>query len=299
VRGFKAVKLLIRLCIWAAVAVAVDATAHRLSAGQAPRIPPGAYADIPGVRLWYVDSGGTGTPVVFLHAATGTTLAWEYQVQPFVSAGYRFIAYDRRGHGRSVIDKTAPQPGTAADDLEALMKHLRIDRFHVVGTAAGGIASLDYALAFPQRLRSLVVANSIGGVQDEDYLALGRRIRPAPQFDALPADFRELGPSYRAANPEGTRRWNELERLSHPDGSAPAPPATKNRLTFERLETIKTPTLLMTGDADLWAPPALMRLFAARIKQAETAIVPESGHSAYWEQPDTFNRLVLAFIGKH
>jgi pimeloyl-ACP methyl ester carboxylesterase len=42
-----------------------------------------------------------------------------------------------------------------------------------------------------------------------------------------------------------------------------------------------------------------MRLFAARIKQAETAIVPESGHSAYWEQPDTFNRLVLAFIGKH
>jgi len=266
---------------------------------QADAVPRGAYAELPGVRLWYLDSGGAGAPVVFLHAATGTTQAWEHQIRPFVAAGYRFIAYDRRGHGRSIVDKTAPQPGTAADDLQALMGHLGVDRFHVVGTAAGGIASLDYALAFPQRLRSLVVANSIGGVQDEDYLALGRRIRPAPQFDALPADFRELGPSYRAANPEGTRRWNELERLSHPDGSAPAPPPTRNRLTFQRLETIRTPTLLLTGDADLWAPPAVMRLLAAHIMHAETAIVPDSGHSAYWENPEAFNRLVLAFIGKH
>src|SRR5436190_17042467 len=287
----------IRLFLVAVTALAVEATVV-LSAGQAAT-PVGAYADIPGVRLWYVDSGGSGIPVVFLHAATGTTQAWEHQIQAFVAAGYRFIAYDRRGHGSSVIDTAAAQPGTAADDLQALMNHLKIDRFHVVGSAAGGIASFDYALSFPQRLRSLVVANSIGGVQDEDYLALGRRIRPAPQFDALPADFRELGPSYRAANPEGTRRWNELERSSHPDGAAPAPPPTRNRLTFAQLETIKVPTLLLTGDADLWAPPSLMRLFAARIKHAETAIVPESGHSAYWEQPEVFNRLVLTFIRKH
>jgi pimeloyl-ACP methyl ester carboxylesterase len=269
------------------------------SAAQVGGTPPGAYVEVPGARLWYVDSGGTGAPVVFLHAATGTSQVWEHQIQPFVTAGYRFIAYDRRGHGRTVIDRTAPQPGTAADDLQALMNHLQVDRFHAVGTAAGGIASVDYALSFPKRLRSLVVANSIGGVQDPEYLALGRRIRPSPQFEALPADFRELGPSYRAANPEGTRRWNELERQSHPDGSAPAPPPTRNRLTFAQLESIKTPTLLLTGDADLWAPPALMRLFAARITHAETAIVPDSGHSAYWENPEVFNRVVLEFIRKY
>ena len=292
-------KLLIRLCIWAAVAVAVDATAHRLSAGQAPRIPPGAYADIPGVRLWYVDSGGTGTPVVFLHAATGTTLAWEYQVQPFVSAGYRFIAYDRRGHGRSVIDKTAPQSGTAADDLEALMKHLRIDRFHVVGTAAGGIASLDYALAFPQRLRSLVVANSIGGVQDPDYLEMSRRLRPSPQFDALSPEFRELGPSYRASNPEGVARWVALEKASRAPGAPiPAQP-TRTRITFAAIESLSVPTLLLTGDADLYTPPSVLRLFAVRIKGSTMTVITEAGHSAYWEQPDQFNTAVLDFLRKH
>src|SRR5262245_3696258 len=65
-----------------------------------------AYAGLPGVRIWYVDSGGSGEPVVFMHAATGSVRVWEYQIPPFTQAGYRFIAYDRRGWGRSVIDPT-------------------------------------------------------------------------------------------------------------------------------------------------------------------------------------------------
>ena len=68
-----------------------------------------------------------------------------------------------------------------------------------VGTAAGAFVALDFALSYPQRVRSLVIANTIGVVQDPDYVELGRRIRP-PQFDALPPEVRELGPSYRAAN---------------------------------------------------------------------------------------------------
>jgi len=216
----------------------------------------------------------------------------------FTQAGYRVIAHDRRGWGRSVVDPSGPQPGTAADDLQALMDHLGIDRIHLVGTAAGAIVSLDFALSFPQRVRSLVVANSIGGVQDEDYLALGRRLRP-PQFDALPAEVRELGPSYRAADPEGTRRWVELARLSRPGGPAAPAQAMRNRLTFSLLERIEVPTLLITGGADLYAPPPVLALFAARIRGAESVIVPAVGHSAYWEQPEIFNRTVLDFLRKH
>jgi len=73
----------------------------------------------------------------------------------------------------------------------------------------------------------------------------------------------------------------------------------RNRITFVLLEEIKIPTLLLTGDADLYAPPAVLRLFAARIKNSESVIVPEVGHSAYWEQPEIFNRAVLEFIRKH
>ena len=61
------------------------------------------------------------------------------------SGGYRVITYDRRGFGRSTVDPAGPQPGTGADDLLALATHLGLDRFHLVGTAAGGIVALDFA----------------------------------------------------------------------------------------------------------------------------------------------------------
>jgi pimeloyl-ACP methyl ester carboxylesterase len=213
---------------------------------------------------------------VFLHAGSGSSRMWEHQIPDFTVVGYRFIAYDRRAAGNAV------------DDLEALADHLLLDRFHLVGTAAGGIVAVDYALSYPQRLRSLVVANSIVGVQDDDYLELTRRLRP-PEFSKLPAELRELGPSYRAANPKGTERWKALAQHVSPQ-------PTKNRITYAALGTIRTPTLLLTGDADLYTPPSVLRLFAARFPNCESAVIPECGHSAFWEQPEIFNRTVLDFI---
>lgn len=255
------------------------------------------YADVPGARLWYRDSGGNGVPVVFMHAATGSSRVWEYQETAFTAAGFRFITFDRRGFGRTLADAAA-SAGTAADDLNALLNVLHVDRFHLVGTAAGGFVCFDYALSFPDRLRSLVVANSIGGMQDPEFLQLGLRLRPAP-FDQMPPEFRELGPLYRAGNPDGTRRWVELEHSSRPEGPRAAAQPLRNRLTLGGLESIKAPTLLLTGDADLYAPPPVTEMFAKRIKGSELFIVSGAGHSAYWEQPEIFNRAVLTFIGKH
>jgi len=155
---------------------------------------------------------------------------------------------------------------------------------------------LDYVLSFPDRLRSLVIANSVGGVQDEDYVELGRTLRP-PQFDALPAHVRELGPSFRAGDPEGTRKWMEMERTSRQDGVAAQP--FRNRMTFAVLDKIKTPTLLLTGDADMYAPPPVLKRFTDRIRGSQSLIIPEAGHSSYWEKPEAFNRAVLDFIRKH
>lgn len=246
-------------------------------------------AELPGGRIQYEDSGGEGSgegpPVVFLHAGSGNSRMWEHQIPDFTAAGYRFIAPDRRAEGSAAAD-------VAVDQLQALAEHLGLDRFHLVGTAAGGIVAVDYALSFPQRLRSLVVANSIVGVQDDEYVEMTRRLRPAPEFNAIPAEIRELGPSYRAANAEGARRWKELAQHSSPQ-------ATRNRITFAALETIRVPTLLLTGDADLYTPPSVLRLFAARFPICESLVIPECGHSAFWEQPELFNRAVLDFVGKN
>ena len=142
------------------------------------------HAELPGVKLWYTDTGGAGEAVVLLHANTGSSRVWEYQVPAFVARGYRVIAYDRRGFGRTVIDPAGAQPGTGADDLLALMNHLKIDRFHLLGTAAGGLWPSTLRCHFSTR--ASVVANSIGGVQDEATW-LGRFEAAAVQHCA---DFR-------------------------------------------------------------------------------------------------------------
>lgn len=261
-----------------------------------------AYATVPGARIFYRDTGGSGAPVILLHAATGSSRVWEYQIPAFTAAGYRVIAFDRRGWGRTEINSADPQRPlemrSAADDLLGLLDQLHLDRVHVIGTAAGGFVALDFALSHPERLRSLVVANSIGGVQDADFIELGRRLRP-PEFAKLPPEFRELGPSYRADNAAGTERWVELEKMSRPPGPQLQPQPTRNHITFAMLESIQAPTLLVTGGADLYAPPPILQLFAARIKGSETFVIPDAGHSAYWEQPELFNRTVLKFLGKH
>ena len=179
--------------------------------------------DLPGAKIFYTDTGGSGVPVVLLHAATGSSQSWEYQIPlhlpPRVTAS---SASTGAAGACTVVDPAGPQPGTAADDLLGLLDHLGIDRVHLVGSGGGAFVVLDFALSFPQRLRSFVMANSIGGVQDPDFLEMGRRLRP-PQFGALSPDFQELGPSYRASNPEGTKRWVEIEKASHAAGPAGLP----------------------------------------------------------------------------
>ena len=268
-------------------------------ASAAQTFSPGfaGYADLPGVRLWYTDSGGNGVPLILLHANTGNADSWQYNIPGFVEAGYRVITFDRRGWGRSRANPgTGPQPGSIADDLHALVEHLGIDRFHLVGVAGGGFAAYDYVLWHPERLRSLIVAASGGAIADEELRQL-RQKTGLPGFSSWPPEFREVSMGYMATNPEGLQRWLEIHHHSQQKG-APAQPQ-RTTITFEKLKTIRVSTLLMPGDQDLQAPPWVMRRQLAHITGAEFIVLPEASHSINWEQPEAFNRNVLEFIRKH
>jgi pimeloyl-ACP methyl ester carboxylesterase len=246
------------------------------------------------VRLWFTDTGGGGEPVVLMHAITGTSENWEPQIAALSKAGYRVIAFDRRGWGRSQADPaTGPQPGHAADDLHALADFLSLQRFHLVGVAGGGFVALDYAAARPERLSSLVVAASTGSVSDKGVQDAIARIE-IPGIRALPAHFREVGASYRAANPDGTKRWLEIEEHARQRDAPTQPLRSPN--TFAKLATIATRTLVIAADADLIAPPALMKMWARHVKGAQWTTVPDAGHAIAWEQPAIFNDIVLRFL---
>lgn len=292
-----------RVVAAAAIGLALSLQAARVpsaaqAAGQAGRPAAsserGRFATLPGVRLWFTDTGGNGEPVVLLHPNTGTSEVWEPQVAALSKAGYRVVAFDRRGWGRSEADPaTGVQPGHISEDLHALADFLGLKRFHLVGVAGGGFAALDYAAWHPDRLSSLVVGASTGSFSDPQMQEFVARIE-IPGIRSLPAHYREVSASYRGANPEGTKRWLEVEHHAR-QPNAPAQPL-RSPNTFAKLADITARTLVIAGDADLLAPPALMRLWARHVKDAQWATMPDAGHAIAWEQPDLFNDIVLKFL---
>jgi len=253
------------------------------------------YADIPGARLWFKETGQHGTPVVFLHAASGTNDSWGLQEPAFIESGYRCIAYDRKNWGRS---ESVTPAGSAGDDLEALAQHLGLNRFHLVCTALGGIIGLDYTVEYPDRVISLTVSSSFTGVTDQSYLDVQTRLRP-PEISNLPIELREVGPSYRAVNPEGVAEWLRIEESSRHEITPEEGQSPRSAMTYARLAAMQTPVLMLTGGADLLSPPSMMKLVADHIPNCRFEVVPEAGHAAFHEEPEVWNKLVLEFIGQH
>jgi len=251
-------------------------------------------AELPGTHLGYWDTGGAGEPVVFLHPASGSALVWLYQQPVFAKAGYRVVAYSRRNYHNSDL---APEdnPGTGSEDLHHLIEFLGLEKFHAVSSAAGGSVAADYALSHPERLLSLTVSSNNLAATTGYIAETAAKIR-FKEWDDLPRWFRELGPSYRAANPEGVEKWIELNHKSETGKGARQRLA--NVVTPEKLRTLKVRTLLMTGAADMFTPPSITRMIARHVPNNVVVIVAECGHSPYWEQPEFFNRTVLGFIGR-
>lgn len=253
--------------------------------------------DVPGARLFYRDSGGTGQPILLAHPGTGSALIWAYQEAALINAGYRVISWSRRGHYGTIATQDQ-NGGSVSDDIDRLADVLGVDRFHALGSAAGGGFMLDYAVARPQRIRTLTIACSIGNIADPTYSARSAALRPAP-FDKLPAEVRELGPCYRAANPEGVAAWLALEKKARTSAMGPPPVAGQRggpRTQWSDVSALVMPILWMTGDADLFTPPPLLAEFHARTKGSEMAIIQGAGHSAYWEQPSAFNTTLIDFL---
>ncbi len=254
-------------------------------------------------HLWYRDTGGAGETVVLLHAAAGSGLLWGYQLPALARAGYRAIAYSRRrGYvGSSAVDAAHPVP--AIDDLQVLVDALGVGRFHLLGVAAGGGVAAEYALHYPGQLLSLAVAGNPLGQTVGLIAELQRRIRPEA-WEALPAWFRELSGSYCAACPEGAQKWIELNAISlvdpehHRDLRRAVQPA-RRRIGPEDVAGLKMPVLLIGGEADVYSPPAIIRMTAELPPQCDCLIATGAGHSVYWERPALFNRVLIDFLARH
>ncbi|MFL6118313.1 alpha/beta fold hydrolase [Actinophytocola sp.] len=257
-----------------------------------PPVPPRTVAT-GDVTLAVWDTGGAGPPVVLMHAAWGSGEHWAPQLRALHAAGYRPIAWSRRGHHGS--DAGPADPGEVSTDLERLAAALALTSFHLVGTGFGGAGAVQFALTRPSRVRSLTLAASLCGVTDPAFVAETRRLVP-PAWERLPIELRELSAAYRFRDVEGTHAWCRLtKRAVHRRVSQR--PAVE--VTRAALADLSPPTLLLTGAADPYLPPPRMHALAAEIPGAGQAVIAEAGHSPSWENPAEFDETVLDHLSRH
>ena len=253
------------------------------------------YAQVDGARLYYEDAGGEGTPVVLVHANIGNSQSWSDQTPRFVAAGLRPIAFDLRTHGRSVAEPGQETASSIAGDIAALVELLGLPQFYLVGTAYGAFGVLEFGLEHPERLRAIVVSTSFGGLTDPEFTAL--RAQYVGDLSALSEEEKELGRTYREANPEGVRRFLAVHQAN------PVHPPKRQSLgqpnTLSHLKSMSVPALVVATDEDVYAPPSVMRAFAEAIPGAEFVVIEGAGHSAYWEKPEEWNRAVVDFLRRH
>jgi pimeloyl-ACP methyl ester carboxylesterase len=249
---------------------------------------------LPSGELSYKDSGGKGVAIVFVHPYN--KLMWDKQIPAITKAGYRFVSFDVRSlMGQNGIDR-----------IEALTAELGIQKFHLVGTGGAGVLGMRYTFAHGDKLRSFIATNCLVGLRDAEFNAMEARLR-SPQFDAMPATWRELSPTYRAVDPEGVEAWQVLAATrpvvpgpaQGAAQAAAAPPTNPDPTTLARLNQLKTPFVLVTGDADLYTPPGILRKFIASVKGAEGIVIPDSSHNSQWENPAGFNSALLNYVAKH
>src|SRR5262249_19116941 len=154
-------------------------------------------------------------------------------------------------------------------DLDHFTRSLGIGKFHLLASAAGGSIASDFALSFPDRLLSLTVSSNSLGVRDGEIAKVARAIRPK-DWEEMPVEVRELGPSYRAANPAGVKRWIELQQKALIGREYRQ--ALANDIAQARLKELKVPTLLISGAADLATPPSIARMLATEIAGSQVAV---------------------------
>lgn len=253
-------------------------------------------ATLNGVRLYY-EVHGQGPPLVLLHGFAGTAESWKPQI-PALSARYRLILYDARGHWRSESPKSADaySHDIAVEDFRALLDHVGAGPTIVGGLSMGGVIALAFYAKYPERVRALILCDTGPGFRNPERREEWRRSREeAAQLleregmaGFARSRFAEL--DYYTSNE--IMLQHDPIGLAHVNRKILVIPDAR---LMDLLPGIGVPTVVLVGadDTDFRGSSDYMTL---KIPGAEQVVLERAGHGANVDQPEAFNRAVLDFL---
>ena len=249
----------------------------------------------------YASSGAGDTAVVMLHGVGGGHAAWEPQLDVLAAAGFRAVAWDAPGYGASATIDPYDMPGLAGA-LARLVDQLQAARVVLVGHSMGGMIAQEALARYAQRVHGVVLSATTAafGKPDGDWQRefLARRLGPldagrtmADLAPELVAGF--VGPD---ADPAGVRRAIEVMAAVPPQTYRAALRATAGFDRRADLGAVRVPALLIAGERDPVAPPAVMARMAERMPDATAVVLAGCGHLANLERPAAFNAALAAWL---
>lgn len=256
------------------------------------------FAAVNGQNLYYEDTGGTDSAIIFSHGLMMDHEMFAPQVEA-LSGQYRCITWDERGHGQTAGETLAPfSYYDSADDLVALLDYLGVKEAVLVGMSQGGFLSLRCALTHPEFVKGLVLIDTQAGGELPDK---------APAYKQMMKVFSEKGLTPEMAGMlefiilgqgfPNAQKWKDKWK---------ATTATNAEQCFDtlvardditgRLPEISVPALVLHGDKDAAIPLERGQILADRMPNAELVVVNGAGHAANLSHPQPVNEAIQRFL---
>ena len=264
------------------------------------------------IHLYYEDHG-SGHPIVLIHGYPLSSASWEKQIPVLLNAGYRVIAYDRRGFGKSSQPTTGYNYDTFAEDLHQLISHLKLKDFVLAGFSMGGGEVARYIGKYGSKYVSKAVimggvppfllktADNPEGVDGAVFQGIEQAVK-ADRYAFFTEFFKnfyntDVYLGKRVSEQAVQASWNVASVASAHASLACVP--TWHEDFRNDVAKIDVPTLVIHGDADRIVPfSAAGQKTAKLVPGAELVVIKDGPHNSAWTHADEVNSALLTFLAK-
>ena len=251
-----------------------------------------------GARIHW-DEEGSGAPLLLIMGLGWSSHAW-HRTRPVLGEKYRTIALDNRGVGRSEAPPGPYSIAQMAADAAAVLNAARVNTAHIFGVSMGGMIAQEFALQYPNKVRSLILGCTAAGgpqavrAEQEVLQVLMTRGQDPDQFaKAIRPFIYDQGTS-----PERIEEDTAVRRKWSPSADAyfAQLQAIMAWEAYSRIGQISAPTLVVHGENDRLIPPENARQISARIPGAKLAMLAKASHIFATDQPHAAHAAVLEFL---
>lgn len=251
--------------------------------------------------LHYLDPNPNGQPGILLfHGLGADATSWTLQLEPLVDAGFRPLAVDAPGFGKSPYDGHGWSIQHVVDETAVLLRELKIESIHVVGISMGGIIAQQLAFDHPEWVEKLVLVNTFSVLRPRTisrWIYFRLRLLMV-QTVGIPRQAKLVARRIFPKSDQEFMRQQLIASISKTDPRAYrlALRSLKDFNSSNRLHSLRMPVLVISGGNDTTVDIKDQKILAQGISGARHVIIPGGGHGVSVDSYETFNQELITFL---